>query len=66
MLTSTTLYVGFNNLHVGFNNPITTSNLETQRKTKKQSKPQLVEDDHICEGSTATTKTKHEIQLSAK
>jgi hypothetical protein len=49
MLTSTTLYVGFNNLLSGFNNPTTTSNLETQRKTKKQSKPQQVEDDSIYE-----------------
>jgi hypothetical protein len=31
-----------------------------QRKTKKQSKPQLVEDDPHCEAST-TTKTKHGI-----
>jgi len=55
MLTSTTLYVGFNNLHVDFNNPTTTPQPKTQPKTKNQTKTQPDKNDPYCEASTTTT-----------
>jgi len=52
MLSSTTSYVGFNNLHVDFNNPTTTFKTKTQRKRKKQTKTQMVGNDPYCGAST--------------
>jgi len=56
MLTSTTSHVGFNNLHVGFNNPTTTPKNKKQRKTKNQTKTQPDKNDPYCEASTTTIK----------
>jgi hypothetical protein len=62
MLSSTTCYVGFNNLHVDFNNPTTTPKPKKQRKTKNQTKTQPGWEDPYCEAST-TTKEKKKLKI---